>query len=327
MNDRTNKSSPDGKTRGNESKPPECRGRREKISSKVKATKLPDTAIHSAINTNAPSFSSAAAPPSRIPPTSSSKPAPPAASARAPPLCRFFVLQGHCRYGDECNFSHTLPQGGVVEARKQIPCRFFLQGNCRYGDRCELRHDNPDGADKEEALTCGICLEPVGNEYNKRFGLLEGCDHVYCMECVMTWRSEGSSEAQDRRVCPSCRTKSFYVIPSWEYCVGEEKKQVMTKYKAKLAKLPCKRFDGTFGSCPFGRDCFYAHMRHDKNVKSQDKSMEEIHRNRDERRRRARLIDDLEVINSFLMLLELTRDFDEWDTDSDDERDLDWWER
>lgn len=51
----------------------------------------------------------------------------PKAVARAPPMCRFFALNGDCRYGEDCRFSHSLPEGGIMEARKQIPCRFYLQ--------------------------------------------------------------------------------------------------------------------------------------------------------------------------------------------------------
>ena len=300
---------PDSKTKGDEKEP-------AKVTSARKSGKKDTTA--------APTLKSAP-----VDTASSEKDAKPPAVARAPPLCRFFILQGDCRYGEDCHFSHTLPEGGITEARKQIPCRFYLQGNCRYGDRCELRHGTQEELENEalHQNICGICLEPVGSEYNKRFGLLEECSHVYCMDCIMSWRKEGSREAQDRRVCPSCRKKSLFIIPSWEYCVGEEKKRVMNMYKAKLSKLPCKRFDGTLGSCPFGRDCFHAHMRNGKDVKSQEKSKDELDRDREVRRRRAQELDDLDVIHSFLMLLELTRDLDEWDSDSEDDSDLEWFER
>lgn len=255
--------------------------------------------------------------------------APPPPAAAPPPLCRFFVLRGFCKFGDDCMYSHTLPPGGILEARRQIPCPFYLKGTCRFGDHCELRHDSQDVEHRaaqektQEQYTCGICLEPLGREHNKRFGLLEGCEHVYCLDCLRTWRKEGSREAQDRRVCPTCRTKSFYVIPSWNYSVGEEKKQVASGYKAKLAKLPCQRFDGTLGSCPFGSDCFYAHLQNGKNVKSQDQTMEEIHAEREGRRRHTHEMDDLEIIHTFLMLLELSRDLHEWDDDMNSDWDDD----
>ena len=311
-------SSPDGKNGGMDRKPPARRSKREKSSS------TQDN------NTTSPARKAAASSTDQVakaPVSVASKPASVATATAllvsdfsdSRPLCRFFVLHGHCKFGHDCRFSHTLPKGGALEARRQIPCPFYLKGICRFGDRCELRHDAQDVEhhnDPQEQLMCGICLEPVGREHNKRFGLLQGCEHVYCLHCLRTWRKEGSKEAQDRRVCPTCRTKSFYIIPSWKYCVGEEKEQVVNGYKAKLAKLPCQRFNGTLGSCPFGSDCFYAHMRSGKNVKSQDRTKEEIHAERDARRRRTHELNDMEVIHSFLMLLELTRDLREWDDES-----------
>ena len=122
------------------------------------------------------------------------------------PLCRFHLLDSHCRNGDECYFSHELPDNTTVQdARKQIPCRFFQQGNCRYGENCCFGHEVPSANildNEEDALTCGICLESVPSS-GRKFGLLSNCDHVFCFDCLMNWRKEGSTEAEDRRVCPT----------------------------------------------------------------------------------------------------------------------------
>jgi hypothetical protein len=48
-------------------------------------------------------------------------------------------------------------------------------------------------------------------------------------------------------------------VPSLKFCTGEEKLAVVDAYKRHLAIRECKYFDGTFGSCAFGADCFYAH--------------------------------------------------------------------
>jgi len=244
------------------------------------------------------------------------------------PLCRFFVLGSNCRYGDRCSFSHVLPEGGVDEARKQIPCPFFAQGTCRYGDFCQLRHDkceiisspNDSNTQEEDALTCGICLECInkGVQNNKKFGLLSCCDHVFCFTCLMEWRKEGSKEAEDRRCCPTCRKHSNYVVPSNEFAIGEEKQKIAAMYKAKLAIIPCKKFDGILGSCPFGKDCFYMHVDEDgRDIKFQDKSMKELHEEQISRRNSHHenyYSDD--VIDSLFLMLDLIWHDSEEDSDS-----------
>ncbi len=58
-------------------------------------------------------------------------------------------------------------------------------------------------ADCEEAFAiqrsqdkkCGICLETVWDrDGDKRFGMLENCDHIFCLECIRTWRSSSNYE-------------------------------------------------------------------------------------------------------------------------------------
>ena len=270
--------------------------------------------------------------------------------ARLPPLCHFFLL-GHCVYGDQCRFSHTLPPGGLEEARRQTPCPYYLQGNCRFGTSCLLRHDEMDlqqlrqqqesgeiDAQSGGVLTCGICLDDIlivnGNNCHtrsvKKFGLLSGCDHVFCFDCLKTWRAANNKSSSHRRgmgslddtmletrTCPTCRAPSDFIVPSRKFCTGEEKQQVIESYKAHLATIPCKKFDGTMGSCRFGRECFYAHINargHD--VKANDKPRRQPSDYR--RRRRTSDDDDMMDMYTFFLLLDLlTGQY----SDSDDEDD------
>lgn len=190
----------------------------------------------------------------------------------------------------------------------------------------ETKYNGADGDDDEEEFVCGICLDPLGcnvpievpgvviDEMNdhkttttassssttdksvqrKKFGLLTGCDHVFCIDCLRHWRKEQKkdaselsslipgrddvSSASDRvRACPTCRQVSDFVVPSDKFCVGVEKVQVVGAYKARLSCIPCKRFNGRLGSCPFGRDCFYAHRRSGgQDMKRKDKSKKEL---------------------------------------------------
>lgn len=277
------------------------------------------------------------------------------------PLCRFYVLhKGRCRHGRDCAYSHILPEGvSWEEAKKLVPCPFFVQGTCRYGEHCQLRHDPQDlvthspscavaslegtctttmDADLQEdnkkeenaAVVCGICLEekprddPLRRQTNRRFGLLSCCNHAFCYDCLMEWRKEGSQDASDRKSCPTCRKHSDYVVPSPVFpSCDEQKHHIVQRYKDKLAVIPCRRFQVSqrLGSCPFGSDCFYAHIDElGRDVKAMDASMEELARQReriqDERRRRRQHdahiaflgvtesnLDDVDVLLSFFRLL------------------------
>eukprot|EP00529_Nitzschia_sp_RCC80_P021552 CAMPEP_0113509618 /NCGR_PEP_ID=MMETSP0014_2-20120614/37676_1 /TAXON_ID=2857 /ORGANISM="Nitzschia sp." /LENGTH=415 /DNA_ID=CAMNT_0000405469 /DNA_START=227 /DNA_END=1474 /DNA_ORIENTATION=- /assembly_acc=CAM_ASM_000159 len=141
-------------------------------------------------------------------------------------------------------------------------------------------------------------VQPV---QRKKFGLLTGCTHVFCIDCIRHWRKEqkrvvsetpsymigeDTPSPSDRvRACPTCRRVSDFVVPSDRFCVGQEKTEVIGAYQARLSVQKCKRFNGKFGSCPFGRDCFYAHKRHGKDVKRKDKSKKELWEKKQRRNR------------------------------------------
>jgi len=235
------------------------------------------------------------------------------------PRCRFFI-QGRCRHGAACRFRHdddderagtrgvasSSAVDGGEHTRNTVPlCRFYQYGHCRYGDQCFYRHDGSSSTDntnittgeaaaasEEEPLVCGICLEDV-TAHRKHFGLLEGCDHVFCYDCLMQWRTSKEHHDDDRRDCPACRTASSYIVPSLHFAAaGAVKDAIVARFKARRAVQPCQHWDGTLGSCPFGRDCFYQHHDADGNdTKALDESMQELHDRRVAqrcRRRRAR---------------------------------------
>ncbi len=71
--------------------------------------------------------------------------------------------------------------------------------NFKFSKECLKKHE----ADCEEAFAiqrsqdkkCGICLETVWDrDGDKRFGMLENCDHIFCLECIRTWRSSSNYE-------------------------------------------------------------------------------------------------------------------------------------
>lgn len=266
------------------------------------------------------------------------------------PLCRFYFQNHHCLFGLSCRFSHEIPQQGMTrqEILRMIPCPHYARGVCSFGNDCELlhqqkQHDHDDDGGlankytnnnkkKEEIIdtTCGICLENVYSTPKKQFGLLSSCSHVFCHECLMTWRCNRSatSEAttnvsssslpslssQQRRVCPTCREPSDYVIPSTIFpTTPSQKLNIVQQYKHKCSTIQCREFVKTkkMGSCPFGRDCFYAHFNESGvDVKERDKTMEELFQRRNNRRRNNNNNNnnrdsDLDMITEMLMMMAL----------------------
>ena len=221
-------------------------------------------------------------------------------------LCRFFFQNnGYCRNGEACRFSHDANGLTHQEAMKTIPCPFYAKGSCRYGEHCNFLHEDVKKSDDE---LCGICLENVVAS-NRKFGVLSCCNHTFCFNCLMEWRTEGSSEVTSRRVCPTCRKSSDYVVPSPYMPTNEQEKgQILSNYKAHCSVIPCKNFEiGKLGSCPFGKDCFYAHLsRKGKHIKGRDKSMQQLYEAR-QRTRNNHRDRDLEYITEMLFMMGLQR--------------------
>merc|ERR1719456_798728 len=72
----------------------------------------------------------------------------------------------------------------------------------------------------------------------ERFGMLESCDHAFCLSCIRSWRKQ--REQQDRvnlRMCPVCRNESFFVIPCERLIVDlSEKALAIEDYKRQMAE-------------------------------------------------------------------------------------------
>jgi E3 ubiquitin-protein ligase makorin len=106
-----------------------------------------------------------------------------------------------------------------------------------------------------------VCLEMV-LENDKQFGVLDGCDHTFCLKCIRGWRAtyDRRTSKHHFRTCPICRKNSYLVIPSY-YMVnsGPDKDALIEEYCDTLKNIPCKHFNGGQGSCPFRNSCNYAH--------------------------------------------------------------------
>ena len=147
---------------------------------------------------------------------------------------------------------------GSLRARTVPLCRFYLSGGCRSGINCEFSHSEWHDS-SYEGLMCEICSENVVANHRK-FGLLESCEHVFCLNCIREWRNQ--KDKQDRlnlRKCPICRIDSFLIIPSDEFLTGDAKMAEKETYCKYLATIPCKHFDQGKGTCQFGTSCLYRH--------------------------------------------------------------------
>ncbi|KAI5119832.1 hypothetical protein M0805_008398 [Coniferiporia weirii] len=201
-------------------------------------------------------------------------------------VCKYFGSRRGCLNGDTCKFLH-----GEGETQspydKSKTCKFFAAGFCRRGDKCWFGHggstrattqseagasasqsSSPSEGQDEEDSVCCICQEkPV------TYGLLEGCSHICCLECLRGWRdpigkSQDIVDSGNTKKCPYCRASSNFVTPSSVFYPSGDplKAATIAQYKASMARVPCKYFERSVPgrrSCPFGRDCFYQHKEAD----------------------------------------------------------------
>lgn len=67
-----------------------------------------------------------------------------------------------------------------------------------------VEHEKMASAD----LDCGICMEKPFMK-GLSFGILPGCNHVFCLDCIRSWRTNSETYGADAvRVCPVCRVES-----------------------------------------------------------------------------------------------------------------------
>lgn len=170
--------------------------------------------------------------------------APPVTPSEEPRAARdcVFHARGHCRRGPACPFSHA-GAAGVVKAR--------VAGRQRKRGR--------GGEDDDDGM-CGVCYEDVAAT-GRRFGLLSGCEHVFCSECLVEWRKTAAGRKASGGMgmtCPACRGPSDFVVKSYEWVIGEEKGKVFEAFRERCRGIECGNYR-LEGRCWFGKECFYLH--------------------------------------------------------------------
>jgi E3 ubiquitin-protein ligase makorin len=140
-----------------------------------------------------------------------------------------------------------------------VICEFYKRGNCKFGDDCKHLHpkslltetqptkytDSNGRTQFEGDDECVICLEKVLAN-GKRFGILENCQHAFCLDCIRDWRATYDKKVKKThyRTCPICRSNSYLVIPSSHMIYdGDVKDQLIDEYTEALGNIPCKHFN------------------------------------------------------------------------------------
>ncbi|KAK9828000.1 hypothetical protein WJX81_007535 [Elliptochloris bilobata] len=174
-------------------------------------------------------------------------------------LCGAYTLSGRCGKR-ACHLVHgtVCPSCG-----KWALHPYNVEEAARHADECAARHERLAAAARSADIECAICLERVLATRGRKFGLLENCDHAFCLACIRSWRATAEAGlAGDTavRCCPLCRQLSWFVTPSaiWPN-TAEAKAATISAYKAKLATINCRMFAAGAGTCPHGTSCFYRH--------------------------------------------------------------------
>ena len=94
------------------------------------------------------------------------------------------------------------------EADEEPVCQFLLGNGCRFVEKCKNYHPVAEVDGK-----CMMCKAKVKASLRK-FGLLSGCDDLFCYPCIRQWRSRGNVSPDVANSCPICGTISKELVAS-----------------------------------------------------------------------------------------------------------------
>ena len=107
------------------------------------------------------------------------------------PLCPYGVHDGVCQlsdcqhlHGDVCDICHLMilhPFDETSREEHRKLCEKQFEEDLLVSFAMEASKDK----------ICGICLEVVlekENERERKFGILDCCNHIFCIGCILSWR-------------------------------------------------------------------------------------------------------------------------------------------
>ncbi|QJC63366.1 RING finger-containing E3 ubiquitin ligase [Banggai cardinalfish iridovirus] len=104
-------------------------------------------------------------------------------------------------------------------------------------------------------MECSICLTLISQSDDKRYGLVNTCNHPFCYICLCTWARSCGSLTGGERTCPVCRVPFNIVVPStrWPKTVLD-KRRIIHNYRAWCGKRKCR-----FDPLCYNEYCVYRH--------------------------------------------------------------------
>lgn len=156
------------------------------------------------------------------------------------PLCPYSLASGECPFPEgHCSYLH-----GLVCDLCYSACLHPYNEEQRHQHReeCLREHEREMelsfAVQRSKDKVCGICMDTVVEKKpvtSSRFGILEKCNHIFCLDCIRKWRGTKQFDSRTIRACPECRVSSDFVIPS-KYWVEDQddKDRLINDYKAAL---------------------------------------------------------------------------------------------
>jgi len=89
-------------------------------------------------------------------------------------LCKYFEINGYCKYGDKCAYAHGKENlrskvTNTTAYRTKKCVQFFEQGYCPYGNRCQFAHQlksNITNNPYDRGMTYGKILQTISKLEN-----------------------------------------------------------------------------------------------------------------------------------------------------------------
>ena len=180
------------------------------------------------------------------------------------PLCPFALVSDECPHRDSCQYLH----GNLCDLCNRMVLHPYNEEESKsHHEECVKEHEKQMelsfAIQRSTDKNCGICMDAILDKdpIERRFGILEKCNHIFCLTCIRKWRQTTQFDNRTIRACPECRVNSDFVVPS-KYWVEdkEDKDKLIEEYKNALSNKPCKYFKEGRGECPFAGACFYRHQ-------------------------------------------------------------------